>query len=309
VLLPAELLADGGAAAAGPEFFRSAEFMEAEGITHTLQIAAREGELRAPLVVREITGAGRIDATSPYGYPGIDAPAGAALHPADVDWEGTGLVSVFIRHRLGEPALRDATERGTVQIADPELPRKSRPSDRQQIRRNERRGLELRILPGPRVGRTELSAFLRVYEQTMRRADAAERYFFGDDYFARILAFARSWLFLARERDGDVAAASIAVQSDGMLHYFLSGTADDHLSRSPMKNLVSGMVDFAEGQGLPLNLGGGLGAGDRLEEFKRGFGNREEPFRTHEIVCDPAAYERLTAGLAATGFFPAYRSI
>jgi hypothetical protein len=67
----ATLLEDRGEAAAGPEFFRSREFLDAEGVTHTLKIESEEGMLVAPLVVREIEGAGTRDAVSPYGYPGL----------------------------------------------------------------------------------------------------------------------------------------------------------------------------------------------------------------------------------------------
>jgi hypothetical protein len=93
-----------------------------------------------------------------------------------------------------------------------------------------------------------------------------------------------------------------------MLHYFLSGTADDHLRDSPMKNVVARLVELAAEEGMPLNLGGGISEGDALEEFKRGFANRELTFHTSELVCDPAAYEELSAGRDAGGFFPAYRA-
>jgi hypothetical protein len=305
----AELLEDGGAAAAGPEFFRSAEFIAAEGVTHTLRIFAEGEEMLAPLIVREIPASDALDATSPYGYPGIAAPPGTSLAPDGVDWSGTGLVSLFLRHRLGEdPPLSGATARNTVQIADPVLARKSRPSDRQQIRRNADRGYEVRRLPGPQASDADRAGLVVAYEQTMRRAAAEQRYLFGGDYFERIHGFEDSSLFLAFEPGGEVAAGSIVARSDGMLHYYLSGTADRFLVDSPMKNVVAAIVDFAEELGLPVNLGGGLKPGDPLEEFKRGFANRTEPFRTSEIVCDPEAYERLSAGHEAGWFFPAYRA-
>ena len=83
-------------------------------------------------------------------------------------------------------------------------------------------------------------------------------------------------------------AGAIAVASDGYLHYYLGGTADGPSRDSPMKNLFAAMIALAAELGLPLNLGGGLDPGDSLEEFKRGFANGEAPFRTHELVCDPA---------------------
>jgi hypothetical protein len=75
-----------------------------------------------------------------------------------------------------------------------------------------------------------------------------------------------------------------------------------------MKNVVAELLELSAEQGLPLNLGGGLSRGDRLEEFKRGFSNREQPWHTSEVVCDPAAYEHLATGRHAAGFFPAYRA-
>jgi hypothetical protein len=314
----ADLLPDRGAAASSEEFFRSPEFLEAEGATHTLRIEAEGAELRAPVIVRQIGEGPEVDAISPYGYPGIvpastldPAWAGSSLEmtldPAAIDFSATGLVSAFIRHTLGEPPLAGATERNVVQVADPELTAKSRMSDRQQIRRNLRRGYAVRIVPGPESTAAERAGFLAAYEQTMRRAAAAERYFFGPDYFDRLLRSPSSWLALADAPDGTVAAASVAVRSDGHLHYYLSGSTDSHLRDSPMKNVVSSLVEHSTALGLPLNLGGGLSRGDRLEEFKRGFANREEAWRSSEIVCDAEAYARLSDGRDAGCFFPAYR--
>src|SRR5215475_9935528 len=103
----------------------------------------------------------------------------------------------------------------------------------------------------------------------MKRTNADGRYFFGAAYFDRILEADRAWLALADAPDGTVAAGSVTVESDGFLHYYLSGTADSGLRDSPMKNVVAALVDLSRERGLPLNLGGGIIRGDRLEEFKR----------------------------------------
>jgi hypothetical protein len=317
--LRAELIEDRGEAATGPHFFRSREFLDAEGTTHTLRVEAGDAELTAPLIVREIPGSGgERDAISPYGYPGLSSAHRSqsygsstvrALDPAEIDFSATGLVAAFVRHALGEPPLQGTSERNVVQIADPELPPKSRMSDRQQIRRNARDGYELRIVPGPETAAADRAAFLEAYEQTMRRTEAAEHYFFPASYFDRVLESELTWLALAVAPDGVAAAASIAAASDGYLHYYLSGSVDSHLRDSPMKSVVAALVEFAAERGEPLNLGGGITRGDRLEEFKRGFANREEVWRTSELVCDPDAYERLSAAApAAAGFFPAYRA-
>ncbi len=315
----AELLDDGGEAAASEEFFRCPQFLAAEGVTHTLRIEADRVELLAPLIVRPIPGTEELDAISPYGYPGIvrasdidhtrgGSMSDAQLDPRSVDFSATGLVSLFIRHTLREPLLSETSQRNTVQIADPALPQKRRSSDRNQINKNLRRGYSVRIVAGPEASGEERAGFLLAYEETMRRTEAAPRYFFGAPYFDRILSSPLTSLALAEAPDGELAAASIVVRSDGFLHYYLSGSADSHLRDSPMKNVIAALTELATEEEMPLNLGGGISRGDRLEEFKRGFANREEPWRTSEIVCDPEAYARLSEGRGAGGFFPAYRA-
>jgi hypothetical protein len=240
--------------------------------------------------------------------PPVGSNSIAPLDPTTIDFTATGLVTIFLRHALGRPPLSGTSERNVVQIADPALPPKSRGSDRNQINKNVRNGYESSLVAGPDTSASQRAGFLDAYEQTMRRTGAAERYFFGAPYFDRILESPRTWLALAHAPDGTIAAASIAAAGDGYLHYYLSGSADSHLRDSPMKNVVASLVELSTELNQPLNLGGGIARGDRLEEFKRGFANRELPWCTSEIVADRAAYDRLSAERAVSGFFPAYRA-
>ncbi|MGA7396623.1 MAG: GNAT family N-acetyltransferase [Solirubrobacterales bacterium] len=305
----AELIEDGGLAAASADFFRSREFLAAESTTHSLRIVTDGGSVTAPVLVRSIEGSDAIDAISPYGYPGFSTEGDVSQISLDeTDFSDTGLVTVFLRHALGgEPALTGATARNVCLLSDPALPRKSRPSDRRQVRRNAEDGYEVEIIDADSAGPPERNGFFRAYTETMERTDAAERYFFSEEYFDRIYACPGTRLAIARDAEGVVAAASIATVSDGMLHYYLSGTADSNLRDSPMKNVLFALIDLGEQLGLPLNLGGGITAGDALEEFKRGFANREEQWYTSEIVCDSVKYEQLSPA-ESHGFFPAYRA-
>lgn len=303
-----ELRADRGEAAAGDQFFRSHEFLAAEGTTHTLLVEVGESRAALPLIVRDIPGSDRRDASSPYSYPGA-AASGEPIDLAAVDLAAVGLVSIFVRDRLGDPpSFASPTDRSVVLLSDPELPRKSRMSDRQQIRKNEAAGYEVSRTAGPEASDEELAGFLAVYTETMRVVDATDRYFFDADYFRSLLAFPRSWLVTVRGPEGDVAGSALTAISDGFLHYYLSGTADDHRRRAPSKNLIVACTEHAEELGLPLNLGGGVKPGDGLEEFKRGFANRELPFRTYELIADETAYAELSAGREDEGFFPLYRA-
>jgi GNAT acetyltransferase-like protein len=302
----AHVIEDGGAAASDDEqFFRSRSFLEAEAATHTLAIEG-DRELRLPVLVRPIEGTDRFDAISPYGYPGADRVPEEPPDPAEIDWSETGLVSVFVRDRIGDATcFAGGTVRTHVHVADGEGGVRKRL--REQIRRNERRGWETRLVPGREVEMGQLGDFERAYAETMARTGAAQRYLYPTSYFARLLVSEASWLILA-EREGVALAGAIAAASDGYLHYYLGGTADEALTDSPMKNLFWAMIAHGGDLGLPVSLGGGVAPGDSLDEFKRGFANAETPWHTHELVCDPAAYEELAraGGEAPEGFFPAY---
>jgi hypothetical protein len=178
----------------------------------------------------------------------------------------------------------------------------------EQIRSNERRGWTVEAVAGPGSSDEQRAAFHALYIETMGRAEAASRYFYEPPYFDLVLGYPRSWLLLAHSTGSNVQAGAIVAVSDGVLHYYLGGTADDALRDSPFKNVVGAMIDLADELGVPLNLGGGVRTGDGLEEFKRGFANAELPFVTHEVICDTDAYERLAAGAEAGDFFPAYRA-
>lgn len=260
------------------------------------------------VVCREIPNGDRIDAVSAYGYPGATTTAGWP-EPTGIDWSATGLVSLFARERLAGPAFAgQATERGRVLLHDPSRPREVRSRLAEQIRATERAGYAVEAVPGPESAPPERAAFHIAYTETMHRTDAGERYFFSPEYLDAVLGFERSWLVLARGAGEQAVAGAIAAVSDGHLHYFLGGTADTALEDSPFKCVVVRMLDLADELELPLNLGGGLEPGDGLERFKRGFANSDAPFRTHELVCDSAAYAELSAGREPSGFFPAYRA-
>ena len=307
----ASLIEDGGAAASdAAEFFRAPAFMAAEGVTHSLELRGDGWREALPLIVRPIEGSDRVDAISPYGYPGATDPPESPPAPDAVDWSATGLVSVFVRDRIGgAPCLAGGSERAQVRIADPGRESGVRKRLAQQIRRNERRGWAIESRSGAEVSEADLLAFERAYSETMARADAAERYRYPRRYFAGVLMAERCWLLLAARGEEAPGAGVIAAVSDGYLHYYLGGTADSALQDSPMKNLFAAMIDLANELGVPLHLGGGVRPGDSLDEFKRGFANATEPFLTHEVVCDREAYDELSSGVGGSGgFFPAYRA-
>ena len=235
---------DRGEAAASDDFFRSPPVPRRRGRTHTLRIetdeassgaADRPRDRRRPRPRRDL----------PLRLPRPRPPPRAVavrrrigrrprsrLDPAEIDFSATGLVSVFLRDRLGEPPLAgaDRAQRGPDRRpgAAAEEPAQRPPPDPPQPEA----GYELDARPRRRDDAPRSApASSTLYEQTMRRTDAA-----GALLLRRRLLRPRcsSRAHLARPRPapgGEPAAASIAAVSDGFLHYYLSGTADAHLAR------------------------------------------------------------------------------
>jgi len=112
--------------------------------------------------------------------------------------------------------------------------------------------------------------------------------------------------------EGSLVSAHVFVAHDG---YAIS-----HLAASTRRGYETGAAYAVNAAALPhlndcrlINFGGGAGTADDpmngLVRFKKGFSNRAAPSYLCGKVLDPAAYERLSAGIGETEFFPAYRHI
>lgn len=305
----ATLLEDGGRSVLSDQFFRSAAYFRAERVSHTLVVAGRAGSLRVPLVVRPIPGTALADATSPYGHPGGQLDAPGPIAPAEVDWSGVPLVSIFVRDRVGEATcFSGGTLRAQTLIVDLAAPVKLRADHESNIRRNLRAGYQARVVRGPEAPPEARAIFLQAYSETMVRRGAAARYFLSRSWLDSVLEGPRTYLIIVYAPDGAPAAANLVVCSDGFLHSHGGGTLDGHLKASPAKNATWEKIALARTLGLSLHLGAGLRPNDGLEQFKRGFANASRPFFSHDIVCDPAAYRALSAGILPGPFFPRYRA-
>lgn len=291
----------------------------------------RDGDARLlqPLVLRRIEGAVDLDAVTPYGYAG---PLWCASSPAFVR-DGTaalvealrarGLVSMFVRlHPVLDPGPSVAHAVGavvrhadTVSI-DLRLPadamwRLTRAGHRNAINRARRRGDRVRLDPEWR----RLLQFAGFYRDAMRRVGAGRGYLFGDDYFLGLRrALGAHGHFAVVEIAGEVAAAGIFSEVDGLVQWHLSADDPRFRSEQPTKTLLHHMRIWGHERGHhTLHLGGGIGAEeDMVHRFKTGFSPQRHPFHTWRVVIDRERYRELCAarGVEADerSFFPAYRA-
>ena len=112
--------------------------------------------------------------------------------------------------------------------------------------------------------------------------------------------------------DGTVASAGLFFEHDGIIHYHLGATAEEHLRRAPSKLMFDHVRRWGQERGARvLDLGGGVGgAEDSLFLFKAGFSPLRARFHTLRLVIDAERYARLTGAehiADLSGYFPAYR--
>jgi hypothetical protein len=145
----------------------------------------------------------------------------------------------------------------------------------------------------------------------MRRADADPFYFFGDEYWARLLAVP---LVRIDVRDGSRLAASVLGMGEPpWLHYHLGGSTDDGRRAGASHLALLSLATWGAEHGYEvLHLGGGVGGrDDSLFEYKLRFAPEGRvDMAIGKAVHDVGRYEALTGtpGVDWDAFFPAYRA-
>lgn len=299
-----------------------------------LAISVGQQSVLYPLVLREAPGGYR-DVTSPYGYGGpLVHGEGDVAETAREFWmffdewaKEQRVVSEFARLSLFDDMLphpgrvRDRTLNFVREI----------PSDleavwsgssakvRQNARRARRSGVTVRIAEDDSLGED----FQRIYAATMERRDSHVWYRFDAEFFADVHAgFPGRFLYFAAERDGIPVSMDLMLLGRDAAYYFLGGTDRGAAADRPNDLVKMAVMEWLSTNGYRWYvLGGGMGAGDGLERYKKGFAPEgARTFATAERVLDHEAYEELVEQRRAQahaedsgdrwdeGFFPLYRA-
>jgi serine/alanine adding enzyme len=279
------------------------------GKAHVLE---RDGVI-FPIVVRSAADGTR-DVTNPYGYGGAlapDAEAAAAFYEwYDGACREQGIVTSFVRfhplyqnHRYAEPLFRVEPVAGSVSWRlEGDLVAGMHAHHRRVVRKAERSGLEVSVTDAP----SDLSGFVQLYEEAMRRADASPFYFFPKAYWHGLEG--REWVVLF-ETDG---AAVLCFATPPWLHYQFGASAEAARSTGASHLLMLTAARWGQERGYEqFHLGAGVGGGGGpLLEWKQRFYPSELIGQyVGKAVHDPDRYEALTGRRKPhEGFFPAFRA-
>ena len=162
----------------------------------------------------------------------------------------------------------------------------------------------------------ELDTFATIYRETMARNRAAYKYDFSAEDFTEFRkSLAGHAHLLVTRLDGEVAAAGIFTEFDGIVQAHLVASRASFRLLSPTKVLLDDARRWSRERGdQVLHLGGGRGGSeDSLFRFKSEFSSQRHGFFTGRWVLDERAYQDLVAArrAAITGhsdadFFPEF---
>ncbi len=263
------------------------------------------------------------DFASPYGYGGwlIEGKEAQELFQAYYNWcESQSVVSEFVRfHPIigNHKACNDFYETVSLgevvhmDLSSPEIIWDNIISKNKNMIRKAIKN-DVRIYNGRYPEIYEI--FRQIYNTTMDRDQAKEYYYFEHDFYQSILEDLpqNAQVFYA-VKEGQVIAASIILNANGMLNYHLSGSIREFSSLAATNLLLYRVALWGNANGYrTLYLGGGVGSGeDSLFKFKRAFnkGQLKHFYIGKKVFC-PIQYNELVQikGQTEKNYFPEYRA-
>lgn len=276
---------------------------------------------------------GYYDSITPYGYGGVLFEGNTSLTNINAFWVAyvnlmneLNIVDNFVRYHpvLANSILMnevsDVMDLGktiALDLSSPDVIWENMTSkNRNMIRKAEKNGVE--IFHGRDIAL--FKDFIRIYNATMDKDNAADYYYFNDDFYRSIHEdlYDNYELFYAIY-DGKIIAMSIILFANDQMHYHLSGSVIEYRNIAPTNLLLYKAALWGCERGFKtFHLGGGVGSGeDNLYRFKSAF-NRNSDFRFSigKQIFNLEKYRKLVEKRKkmdsrfneGSNFFPLYRS-
>ncbi len=271
------------------------------------------------------------DMTTPYGYGGFLMEGQKTkdnLRRLNDDYnsfcKSKGIISEFVRfHPLlkNHNALDEVYEiqilgeTVSINLDSPEyIWDNMKSTSRNRARKAKKLGVK--IFWGRNV--EQFQTFIRLYNSTMDKHNANNKYYFSSGFYKSILEDLRynSIMFYA-EFQGKIIAMDLIIFANKQMHYHLAASDEQYQELAPQNLLIYEAACWGSANGYKiLHLGGGFGGGeDSLFRFKRTFNkNTTNRFVIGRKVFKEEEYAKLVSIRETKGeiskdctYFPKYR--
>ncbi|WP_150451201.1 peptidoglycan bridge formation glycyltransferase FemA/FemB family protein [Arenibacter lacus] len=289
-----------------------------------------------PLLLRSIPNSNYKDCTSVYGY------SGPISNNVDDNFDATAFASKFqtfliennivtIFSRLnpfipnqifcikGLGSISSLSEVVNIDITKDEEDQKKGYNKRLRTHVNKaRRECYVREA----ATKEDIRQYIALYYDNMKRVNAKQEYFFGEEYFFELLNatdFNARILLALKKETNKIIAGAMFIESNKIVQYHLSGSDANFMHLYPIKLLIDEMRLTASRDNLIyFNLGGGVkNSKDSLFDFKASFSKDFKPFKVWRYIINNKVYEELVAKKQekecaifhkeCSLFFPCYR--
>ncbi|MFD1062560.1 GNAT family N-acetyltransferase [Winogradskyella litorisediminis] len=318
----------------GFDFYHTICYHELEKDGEPILLVAINGNsfIAFPLIKRQIPNSHFYDCTSAYGYLGPITNVSVENRNSDLEkyfknnvkkfFLEDNIVACFSRlhpiinnHKLltdfGKILDINKTISIDLSISAEEQRREYRKSNKYEINKLRKNGYTV----VEAKTEEEINTFISIYLETMNKVNAADNYFFDNEYFYKFLnnnCF-NSKLLLAK-KDNIITAGAIFTITNNIMQYHLAGTRQDYARETPMKLILDEARLLANDLDLKhLHLGGGVGGSDEdsLFKFKSGFSKNTHMFKVWQYIANKEVYDKLVDEKGAdkeNKYFPLYRS-
>lgn len=233
-----------------------------------------------------IAGTGYKDFVSPYGYSGLIFRESTPIGIVEKAWEeikkylDVHFISTFIRFSLNTdysvfnegvvPIMKNI--RGEIIDYDTQWSNFEN-KVRKNVRRAKRENLLSEIIDGKDLSEDQLHSFYDIYIDTMKRNDAAQKYYFSFEQFhsfSKLRGDLCAFCFIYDENK--VVSVEMVLKSNDSIFSFLGGTLADAFKKRPNDFLKYSLINWARDKDLGyFVLGGGYGSEDGIFKYKKTF--------------------------------------
>ena len=305
---------------------------------HPFLVLYEEGikSIALPLLLREIPGSCKKDATSVYGYAGpltknLDQTFNNFTFTKEIQklFREMNVVSVFSRLNPFIPNQNIALKNlGSVtnigKIVNIDITHDLDTQKKLYNRRLKSYINKSRLLYSVKLleSSSDLDVFINLYYENMRRVNAKRDYFFSKRYFIELFNskdFKTEILLAIHNKTNKIIAGAMFIKKNNIVQYHLSGSDERYLNLNPIKMLIDEMRIRASQENYQyFNLGGGLGScEDSLFQFKSLFSKDFKAFEVWKYIVDIPTYNQLSSETMKKGatsvhncshnYFPSYR--